>query len=535
MAPPRRRAGPRRPPASASASRLAARVLEAARELADADDPSTALRAASHALHLTSAAPPVGAPPLLAPHPPPSVLAALSLALLAEIHATATPPRLAAARDACEASLRRWKANGAALCRLAAIELHHGDARRARALYEAAAALPPLRAPRGGWAAALLAAPRAAAAAEASGSAALLALLDGDANAAASHLRRLGARLRLSEAVWDAVRHAPPRRALPSPRGEGWEGRGGEGVERYVGVVPPALLRQLRAAFGPRAPFWEETAYLERGYMSFWYDVSRPAESAVEAVAARVLPLLRCGGAVVGCEWWVHSKAASRALGNRHGHQLHFDTEEGVLYAHGEVRHPAVSAVLYLSGSAAAGPTVVLNQAYAATAPATHAYVSHPADGTLLLFPGHLLHGVCPAPTAAPPPRRRRADLPSALLGAASLPRRLTLMIGFWTEDLTRRVRRPPLSACAPTPRPSRRCTWPATLALPPGGGGAGAEAEAVREEVCVVSPAWEEVEAAPAGAAEAWQGLRVPEAIDNHFFVRGMDDFLFDHLEAAR
>ena len=40
----------------------------------------------------------------------------------------------------------------------------------------------------------------------------------------------------------------------------------------------------------------------------------------------------------------MHTKAPSRALGNMHGHQLHFDTEEGRLYARTpEVAHPAVS------------------------------------------------------------------------------------------------------------------------------------------------------------------------------------------------
>lgn len=46
------------------------------------------------------------------------------------------------------------------------------------------------------------------------------------------------------------------------------------------------------------------------------------------------LALYSCADRIVGCEWWVHSKAArSRAL----GHQMHFDTEEGVLHAEGAV------------------------------------------------------------------------------------------------------------------------------------------------------------------------------------------------------
>ena len=40
----------------------------------------------------------------------------------------------------------------------------------------------------------------------------------------------------------------------------------------------------------------------------------------------------------------------------------------------------------------------------------------------------------------------------------------------------------------------------------------------------------------AAGGAADPWagRGLRVPEERNNHFFVRGMGEFLFAHLEGA-
>ena len=59
-----------------------------------------------------------------------------------------------------------------------------------------------------------------------------------------------------------------------------------------------------------------------------------------------------------------------------------------------QVLHPAVSSVLYLSGAAVAGPTVVLDQRYGDMDPAPLAHVSHPADGHVLFFPGDRLHGV---------------------------------------------------------------------------------------------------------------------------------------------
>ena len=84
------------------------------------------------------------------------------------------------------------------------------------------------------------------------------------------------------------------------------------------------------------------------------YDVSRAPMNAVERLAALLLPLTGCAEAIVGCEWWVHSKAKS----NGTGHQMHFDTEEGTLHATGEIVHPVVSSVLYLSGASEADPTV---------------------------------------------------------------------------------------------------------------------------------------------------------------------------------
>ena len=176
------------------------------------------------------------------------------------------------------------------------------------------------------------------------------------------------------------------------------------------------------------------------------------------------------------------------------------------------------------------------------------------------------------------------------------MPRRVTLMIGFWTRDVgapLTGLKREPLSACAPTPRVTRACSWPATLVLPqattlalpatgkpatgaPAAVAAGAAAELRRHTVTEVRPAWEEVppagppRAAAAAAAarrndqeaigvavvarrgggrdrpvsttpysvaeDAWagQGLCVPEERNNHYFVRGMDEFVFEHLPKA-
>ena len=128
-------------------------------------------------------------------------------------------------------------------------------------------------------------------------------------------------------------------------------------------------------------------------------------------------------------------------------------------------------------------------------------------------------------------------------------------MIGFWTRDVAREARRAPLTACGPMPRASRACTWPTLIAEDADATSAhDASAHATstpplsvpqsvptRHTVAEVRPAWQALPPArpparpPAGGGghEPWAGrpLTVPEQRNNHFFVRGMGEFLFDHL----
>ena len=109
-------------------------------------------------------------------------------------------------------------------------------------------------------------------------------------------------------------------------------------VVQYVpSVLPLYWSDKLRGVFRPSSPFWEETNYADRGYFSFWYDVQRRPKNVVEHVIQqyilpqcqeqhRQLQQLQAADtgrqAIVGAEWWVHS----RPLGRNLGHQLHFDT-----------------------------------------------------------------------------------------------------------------------------------------------------------------------------------------------------------------
>ena len=131
-------------------------------------------------------------------------------------------------------------------------------------------------------------------------------------------------------------------------------------------------------------------------------------------------------------------------------------------------------------------------------------------------------------------------------------------MIGFWARDVASVIPRAPLTACSATPRPSRSCTWP--LLLAPSGSAdrppiASASARLIDTATChavpEVSPAWEAIaalsdddsEADAAGNSDSrsgggasnaqsggWQGaLVVPELRNNGFFVRSMDEFVFE------
>ena len=499
--------------------------------------------------------------------PPVALVASVALATVGGL-AQGAADQLQAGRAALEESLNVWPHNAMASYRLAEMELHHGSWRRARELYEATVALPPSEGrSRPPWFTELVSTPRSEAVANASYMLALLLSLVGHPDDAVPHLRRLGVRHRLSPAVWDAIRARPPP---PEPPSHASVAATAE-VLRFSGAVPPALLQRLKAGFASDAPFWRETRYLDRGYFSFWYDACKPPTNAVEELAQVLLPLTGCADRVVGCEWWVHSKAASRSLGNRHGHQMHFDTEEGLLYCSApEVAHPAVSSVLYLDGAtASAGPTVVLDQRYGAdAAPAQRAHVSHPADGHVLLFPGDRLHGVCPS---APPDaadgasptdsggggggggggvssfKPQRGGRAPPLRGTDKLPRRVTLMIGFWTRDMATALPRAPLRACGPMPRASRACTWPTTLAPDPpngdgcnggggvSGGGSAAVVKPTRHPVVEVTQPWENVQPVR-GDDDAWAAaqLAIPEQRNNLYFVRGMHEFLFDHLDGS-
>ena len=312
---------------------------------------------------------------------------------------------------------------------------------------------------------------------------------------------------------------------------------------------------------------------------SWWYDVrSKPTNAVEQLIHDHLLP---CTGdaraSIVGAEWWTHTRVAGRNL----GHQLHYDTEERVLEDTGDVVHPLLSSVCYLSGGGGAGggPTVVFDQVVDDEAGTARGWLATPLDRGFLTFPGNRLHGVLPGPpqrqraeAAEPAVRRRRAGARAAaskqrrvgstdckacawgpdtagagagggagtgagtgacpphtcahVPSSTSVTNRLTLMVGFWDTPVGLRGRRPPYSACARLPPNTRRTHWIDTIPLQDvsvcrdsAGGGAAVAEVAVPE----LGPMWETIPAVV--DAQTHAPLAVPTSVDQRFFVRSHAD----------
>ena len=206
-------------------------------------------------------------------------------------------------------------------------------------------------------------------------------------------------------------------------------------------------------------------------------------------------------------EWWVHSRVCGRSL----GHQLHFDTEEASLNNDRQIHHPALSSVLYVSVLPNADPTVILDQKVGG-GPAKKGFIVPPAQGSFLLFPGDLLHGVLPS--ALPNPNRHQ---------------RITLMVGFWTRKISKL---PELGPCGSLPAVTATCQWPNVLQEKSLEKSEDAELSTATCEECgekenipckivEVAAPWEQIE-----MDTTEKLLEVPEELDQRFYVKDMESF---------
>ena len=323
------------------------------------------------------------------------------------------------------------------------------------------------------------------------------------------------------------------------------------------GVLPPDLRRRMRDLFAPAAPYWSQSDYDNRGYYSYYVDLDsrpsgpasprvrdRPTNLIEDVIVSHLLPLAertlressegkkkeeeggRKRDRIVGAEWWAHT----RPVGANLGHQLHFDTDEGLLGKEGRVTHPVVSSVLYLtggSGGGGAGPTVVFEQTPDSEETAAGAWISRPRDGAYMTFPGELLHGVLPC-AGREGGENETDDADKKPAEEKEEEHRLTFMVGFWTRQVVDATEdeRELYSPCGPLPPATDEHSWvvEARMGYDKADGGTidsgeddGAAADAEHEPLEYASPAWEEIECDP-----VFPPLAIPGGLDHRFFVKG-------------
>jgi hypothetical protein len=280
---------------------------------------------------------------------------------------------------------------------------------------------------------------------------ALVELSGGSPRSADALLHELGFRLRLSDAVFASPDSAAAAAAVAA-RGKA-EARAR--LRLPVSVLDGALcageLELLQRCFGPRSAYWSAQQYEHPscGYVSHVVSASARARHCVERVVLeRLLPLAAearrawsgsSSRPLAYCEWWAHRRDA---MG---GHQLHYDSDEGSLKRGLGLKHPEVSVVLYLRAGLAGSPTLVTSQRFGEVSlddddddenqeelADVCGELCFPRDNRLLMFDGSLLHGVVPRPGRSETVRgdqSARGELDDS---------RVTLMVGFWADDVTR-------------------------------------------------------------------------------------------------
>eukprot|EP00956_Cyclotella_meneghiniana_P008173 scaffold10872_cov66-Cyclotella_meneghiniana.AAC.6 len=317
------------------------------------------------------------------------------------------------------------------------------------------------------------------------------------------------------------------------------------------GVLPENLYQRMRKLFAPKASYWTESDYNNRGYYSYFIDLDdtsngksvreRPTNIIEDVIVHHLLPLAEKtleefdgdkSSKIIGAEWWCHS----RQLGANLGHQIHYDTDESLLGREKKVTHPIVSSVLYLSGAnqmteetAKAGATVVFNQTPKSKAVASKAWVSHPKDNSFMVFPGNLLHGVLPCTGPKKPITPSDYEKPEN--------NRLTFMVGFWTRNVAEEIteHRELYSPCGPMPPATKEHSW--VIQCQQGykedkNPNSVQRTDLTGDCLPCTSPAWEEFKNnAQAGHSKGPPLLVVPKGLDHRYFVLDAPNCFTDSL----
>mmetsp|Transcript_24225 Transcript_24225/g.52770 ORF Transcript_24225/g.52770 Transcript_24225/m.52770 type:complete len:684 (-) Transcript_24225:1087-3138(-) len=297
------------------------------------------------------------------------------------------------------------------------------------------------------------------------------------------------------------------------------------------GVLPEKQYKGLCDVFSPTSPYWRESDYDNRGYYSYFLDLTddmrnSPKNIIEDVIVNYLLPLAKRGLSaeegekICGAEWWTHHRPIEANL----GHQLHFDTDEALLAQEQAVTHPILSSVLYLRGGSTghavspAGSTIVFDQTPDSEQVASKVWTSQPRNNTFMIFPGDLLHGVLPCP----------GDEASAPQSSLEQPEhRLTFMVGFWTRRVPDKMTdRRLYGPCGPLPPSTGDHTWVQNIATGYGSGcnsaASSGRAEIVSFALPEISPAWECLDKDGNRNIDSdGRCLEIPRGLDHRFFVQ--------------
>jgi hypothetical protein len=324
--------------------------------------------------------------------------------------------------------------------------------------------------------------------------------------------------------------------------------------------LPPYLYQRLLEVFAPDADYWVESRYSSRGYISFYHDLppspqaKPPTSHLIEDIVLNyLLPAVQSRDSslprICGYEWWVQTRPG---VSDR-GQKLHFNVDRTGLVPANVTMHPICSSVLYLTGSSRAGATVCFDQTPESTQVAAKCWKNRPADNTLLVFFGNLLHGGLPsqgkhdehdaekeplsgAPDATvlwkKPASESDTDKDSSPGSREEPPHILKLMVGFWTRRVTEDMDLHDISdlygPCGILPpRDDDEHTWVEELYEGYGNGANdkiplgfdSTTLEAVR--VPAISPAWDKLSVPSHNGSNVDPSpLRLPHGMDHRFFV---------------
>jgi hypothetical protein len=214
-------------------------------------------------------------------------------------------------------------------------------------------------------------------------------------------------------------------------------------VKCFDNVLHDTSLLRMQQCFQSSAPFWTVHGYNEyesQGYFSFTFDLSTSPRNFIEQYILELYRLVQIefpekAERIKIAEWWAHCRPHSM------GHQMHYDSEnEG----NGEIRHPILSSVLYLSECG--GPTLVTNQIMGGPL-ADKGYMIFPQINRVGIFDSKYLHGVVPG----------RGN-------KMVRERRCTLMVGFW--DSITIFDEDSVGAARPSPGNAAWCAGPVEMEL---------------------------------------------------------------------